>query len=152
MIEIFEFTIDKIDKIIEYEKKLRQEEPNIYFWEPNEEYKNKLILSFQDERFVNAISFLAIEGEDVIGRIDASIVSSRADAECSTAYLDWICVLKSKRHMHVAQMLMERLRKELKEKGTSLLIALIARNEEAQRFYKNVENSEIHDEGIWIKL
>ena len=88
MIEIFEFTIDKIDKIIEYEKKLRQEEPNIYFWEPNEEYKNKLILSFQDERFVNAISFLAIEGEDVIGRIDASIVSSRADAECSTAYLD----------------------------------------------------------------
>lgn len=49
-------------------------------------------------------------------------------------------------------MLLERLRKELKEKETSLLIALIARNEEAQRFYKNVENSKIHDEGIWIKL
>lgn len=34
MIEIFEFTIDKI---IEYEKKLSQEEPNTYFWEPNDE-------------------------------------------------------------------------------------------------------------------
>ena len=59
MIEIFEFTIDKIDKIIEYEKKLRQEEPNIYFWEPNEEYNLTIFLfhlkSLNKKRLLNLV-------------------------------------------------------------------------------------------------
>ena len=152
MIKIVEFTCEYVDKVIEYEKKLRQEEPDSYFWEPNDEYREKLISSFSDERFGNAVSFLAVEGEDVIGRIDASIISSRADAECYAAYLDWICVLKSKRHMQVAQQLLARLREELKNRGTSLLIALMARNDESQRFYRNIEKAEIHDEGIWMYM
>ena len=52
MIKIVEFTCEYVDKVIEYEKKLRQEEPDIYFWEPNDEYREKLISSFSDGKAV----------------------------------------------------------------------------------------------------
>ena len=68
------------------------------------------------------------------------------------AYLDWICVIKSYRHKGVAQALMQTLRKELKAQGIDTLIGLIASNEDAQRFYRNLPNAEIKDEGIWIDL
>lgn len=48
----------------------------------------------------------------------------------------------------VAQALMQTLRKELKNQGVDTLIGLIASNEYAQRFYQNLPNSEIKDEGI----
>ena len=149
---IIEFSEEYIEKVIEYEKKLREEEPDTYFWEPDDAYRNKLIASFHDNRFTNAVSFVAIKEGKIIGRIDASIVASRCDAECCTAYLDWISVLKSERHNQVAQMMLKRLRQELKEKGASLFIALMAGNDEAQRFYRNIENASVHDEGVWIDL
>ena len=68
------------------------------------------------------------------------------------AYLDWICVIKSYRHKNVAQALMQTLRRELKEQGADTLIGVIASNEEAQRFYRNLPDAEIRDEGIWINL
>nr|WP_297703955.1 hypothetical protein [uncultured Butyrivibrio sp.] len=42
--------------------------------------------------------------------------------------------------------------KELKAKNVSLLIALMANNDEAQRFYKSVEGASIHDQGIWMDI
>ena len=65
------------------------------------------------------------------------------------AYLDWIC---SYRHLGLAQMLMDTLRKTLKEMGVNTLIGLIASNDGAQRFYRSLENAEIKDDGIWIDL
>ena len=146
------FTVEYVDKVIEYEKQLRIEEPDTYFWEPDETYRNNLITSFSDARFTNALSYLALENGKVIGRIDALIISSRADADCSTAYLDWISVLKSKRHGKIAQKMLMALQDVLKEKEIHLLIALMAGNEEAQRFYRNIENAAIHDEGVWMKF
>ena len=68
------------------------------------------------------------------------------------AYLDWICVLKSRRHAGVAQALLGELRRILKEKGVYTLIALTAANDEAQRFYKSVPDSIMRDVGIWIDI
>ena len=146
------FSPEYVDKVIEYEKKLRLEEPDTYYWEPDETYRNNLSASFTDPRFINALSFLAVEKGEVIGRIDANIISSRADADCGSAYLDWISVLKSSRHKKVAQKLLAALQEALKEKGIHLLIALMAGNAEAQRFYRNIENAAIHDEGVWMKF
>jgi GNAT superfamily N-acetyltransferase len=146
------FTVEYVDKVIEYEKQLRIEEPDTYYWEPDETYRNNLIASFSDARFINALSYLAVENGKVIGRIDALIISSRADADYSTAYLDWISVLKSKRHGKIAQKMLMALQDVLKEKGIHLLIALMAGNDEAQRFYRNIENAAIHDEGVWMKF
>ncbi|MBQ2110705.1 MAG: GNAT family N-acetyltransferase [Clostridia bacterium] len=138
--------------VIGFELELRRQEPDTYFWEPDESYKAQLEQSFDDERFNNAMSFIAVRDGKVIGRIDASVISSRSDAACASAYLDWICVLKSERHFGVARELLNALRAECKERGVSVLIALAASNDEAQRFYKSVENASMHDTGIWIDI
>ena len=115
-------------------------------------YKKQLEQSFEDDRFKTALSFIAVKGDKVIGRIDASLISSRSDASCFSAYMDWICVLKSERHHKVAQALLNTLRKRCKELGVGVLIALMANNNEAQSFYKSVENASMHDTGIWIDI
>ena len=141
-----------IEMVIAYEKELRRQEPDTYYWEPDENYQNALVSSFSDARFNTAVSFLAVRDDKVIGRIDASLITSRSDAACCSAYLDWICVLKNERHQKVAQALLNALRTELKKRNVSLLIALMANNDEAQRFYKSVEGAAIHDQGIWMDL
>jgi len=146
------FEKDDIDRVVAFERALREQEPDTYYWDPDETYRKQLERSFEDERFNTAMSFIALKADKVIGRIDASLISSRSDASCFSAYLDWICVLKSERHNQVAQALLERLRKACRERGAGVLIALMAGNEEAQSFYRSVENASIHDTGIWIDI
>lgn len=152
MMIIKRFEKEDIEKVISFELELRHQEPDTYYWDPDEKYVKQLKQSFDDPRFNTALSFIALKGNNVIGRIDASLISSRSDASCFSAYLDWICVLKSERHNQVAQALLNALRNECKEQGVGLLIALMANNDEAQRFYKNVEGASIHDTGIWIDI
>lgn len=146
------FEKDDIDSVIAFEQELRKQEPDTYYWEPDATYRKLLEQSFEDDRFRNAISFIAVQDDKVIGRIDASLISSRSDASCFSAYMDWICVLKSERHHKIAQALLNALRKECKRQGVGVLIALMANNDEAQRFYKSVEDASIHDTGIWIDI
>lgn len=152
MIIVKMFEIEDIQKVIEFEYELRKQEPDTYYWEPDDNYVKQLGESFSDERFNTAVSLVAYKDDRVVGRIDASLISSRSDASCFSAYLDWICVLKNERHNKVAQALLDGLRKELKKQDVGLLIALMANNEEAQRFYNNVENASIHDTGIWMDI
>ena len=152
MFEIKEFQREDIDRVIEFEKELRLQEPDTYYWDPDGSYKKQLEQSFADPRFNTAISLIAVKENKVIGRIDASLISSRSDAACYSAYMDWICVLKSERHNKVAQSLLNALRDECKNQGVGVLIALMANNAEAQSFYKGVEDASIHDTGIWIDI
>ncbi len=152
MFTVKAFEKDDIDSVIAFERALREQEPDTYYWEPDESYRKQLEQSFEDERFNTAMSFIAVKEGRVIGRIDASLISSRSDASCFSAYMDWICVLKSERHHQVAQALLNALRQECKKQNVGVLIALTANNEEAQRFYQRVENASIHDTGIWIDI
>ncbi len=152
MFNVKEFEKDDIDRVIAFERELREQEPDTYYWEPDEAYRKQLEHSFEDERFNTALSFIAVEEDKVIGRIDASLISSRSDAACFSAYMDWICVLKSERHRKVAQALLNALREKCRERGVGVLIALMANNDEAQSFYKSVENASMHDTGIWIDI
>ena len=152
MFEIKKFEKEDIRKVIAFEQELRKQEPDTYYWEPDETYARQLEQSFDDPRFNTALSFIALKDDCVIGRIDASLIASRSDASCFSAYLDWICVLKSERHHQVAQALLRALKAECRARGAGLLIALMANNEEAQRFYRNVEDASIHDTGIWIDI
>lgn len=47
---------------------------------------------------------------------------------------------------------MSELRIKRKENGMNTLIGLIASNDEAQIFYKKLQNVQIKDEGVWIEL
>lgn len=149
-ISIRRYTENDIPDVIAFENCLRIEE-NIWGWEINEAYVDSVTRSFHDSRFDNAISFLAYMNNRVVGRIDAVLVPSYFDGSVK-AYLDWICVLKSCRHQGVAQSLLDELKKKLKDQGVDTLVALTASNDEAQRFYKSIPDSEMHDIGIWITI
>ena len=152
MLEIRRFEKEDITRVVAFEQELRRQEPDTYFWRADETYRKQLESSFSDPRFNTAISFIALKVGKVIGRADASIIASRSDAACFSRYLDWICVLKSERHNQVAQKLLEAVKSECRRQGVGLLIALMAENDEAQRFYRNIKNASIHDTAIWMDI
>ena len=149
-IKVVRYTREKIPDVLQFEKDLRKEE-DFWNWSIDEGYVQSVTKSFESEMFDNSISLLAYAGEKVVGRIDSSIIASHFDGSIK-AYLDWICVIKSYRHCGIAQLLMIKLREELKEKGVETLVGLIAANEEAQRFYRSLPDALIRDEGIWIDI
>lgn len=149
-LQIVPYTRERIEDVLDFERRLREEE-DFWGWDIDEVYTAAVRQSFQDPRFANALSLLACRDGQVVGRIDATLICTRFDGSVR-AYLDWICVLKSQRHMGTAQALMAALRRRLKEAGADALVGLIAANPEAQRFYRSMEGAKIQDEGIWIDL
>lgn len=149
-IEIKEYTKDRIGDVLDFEKRLREEE-NFWGWEIDEAYVEKVRRSFDDPAFDGSLSLLAYDGGRVVGRIDSSLIASRFDGS-KKAYLDWICVVKSSRHAGVAQKLMQALREGLKARSVDTLVGLTAANEEAQSFYKKLPDSLMRDVGIWIDI
>lgn len=149
-IKVVRYTREKIPDVLQFEKDLRKEE-DFWNWSIDESYVQSVTKSFESGMFDNSISLLAYAGEKVVGRIDSSIIASHFDGSIK-AYLDWICVIKSYRHCGIAQLLIAKLREELKEKGVETLVGLIAANEEAQRFYRSLPDALIRDEGIWIDI
>ena len=148
--EIKQYTKELIPEVLQFERNLRSEE-TFWGWEIDEKYIADVAKSFEEPAFANSLSLLAYVDGKVVGRIDSTKICSHFDGS-TKAYLDWICVIKSYRHRGVAQALMQTLRKELKAQGIDTLIGLSASNEDAQRFYRNLTNAEIKDEGIWIDL
>lgn len=146
MIEIKHYTKDQIPDVLQFERDLRSEE-NFWGLEIDEKYIVDVTASFENPAFANCLSLLAYMDGKVVDRIDSTKIYSHFGGSAK-AYLDWICVIKSCRHKGVAQALMQTLRKELKNQGVDTLIGLIASNEDAQRFYRNLPNSEIKDESI----
>ena len=149
-LEIKRYTKDKIPDVVDFENRLREEE-NFWGWEINDAYIQAVEKSFDDSAFADSVSLLAYDKGIVVGRIDSTMIASHFDGS-KKAYLDWICVKKSYRHKGIAQRLLEALREALKERQIDTLIALTASNEEAQRFYRSVPNSEMRDIGIWIDI
>ena len=149
-LSILPYTGDRLDDVLAFERRLREEE-DVWGWAIDDAYIAQVKASFEGDAFRDSLSFLAYEAGQVVGRIDAALIRSRFDGS-TKAYLDWICVLKSRRHRGVGQALLETLRRALKQRGIDTLIALTAANEEAQRFYTSVPNSLMRDVGIWIEI
>lgn len=148
--KIHQYTKERIPDVLQFERDLRAEE-DFWGWEIDEKYIAGVTKSFEDPAFDNSLSLLAYMDGKVVGKIDATMICSHFDGS-TKAYLDWICVIKSYRHHGTAQALMAALRAELKKRGVDTLIGLIASNEDAQRFYRNLPDAQIRDEGIWIDI
>ena len=149
-LKIERYMKDRIPDVLDFERRLRDEE-DFWGWEIDEAYVQAVEKSFEDSAFADSISLLAYDGDRVVGRIDSTLIASHFDGS-KKAYLDWICVIKSYRHRGVAQQLLEKLKEMLKDQQIDTLIALTAANEESQRFYKSIPNSEMRDIGIWINV
>lgn len=149
-IVIERYTKDRIGDVVDFERALREEE-DFWGWEIDDAYIQLVQKSFLDDRFKDSISLLAYVEGRVVGRIDSTLIASHMDGTIK-AYLDWICVVKRYRHQGVAQALLSDLRAQLKALGIDSMVALTAGNEESQRFYKHVPDSEMKDIGIWINV
>lgn len=147
---IVPFTIDKLNDVINFENNLREEE-DVWGWDIDDKYISSVKDSFSNKSFDDCISLLAYIDGKVVGRIDASMIKTRFDGSIR-AYLDWVCVLKSYRHIGVAQALLKELCVVLKNRGITSLVGLTAANEEAQKFYRSIPNSIMRDIGIWIDI
>ena len=150
-LEILPYTRERLEDVLDFERRLREEEPGFFTTPIDGDYRAAVERSFEDRRFDSAISLLAYRGGKVVGRIDGAMIFSRFDGNAA-AMLDWLCVLKSQRHRGTAQALMAELRRLAREAGAKTLIGLIAANPEAQRFYRSLKGAKIQDEGIWIDL
>ena len=144
------FTIDKLNDVINFENNLREEE-DVWGWDIDDKYISSVKDSFSNKSFDDCISLLAYIDGKVVGRIDVSMIKTRFDGSIR-AYLDWVCVLKSYRHIGVAQALIKELCVVLKSRGITSLVGLTAANEEAQKFYRSIPNSIMRDIGIWIDI
>lgn len=149
-IEVKVYTKELIQDVLDFEARLRKEE-DFWGWEIDGKYIDSVKKSFDDPAFDHSLSLLAYVDDKVVGRIDSSIIASHFDGS-KKAYLDWICVMKSYRHSGVAQRMLSELIQRLKSQNIETLIALTASNDEAQRFYKSIPNSEMRDIGIWIDI
>ena len=57
------FTEDRIEDVLIYERELREQEKDTYFWDIDEQYITNVKNSFKDNRFAeNAITLLAYNG------------------------------------------------------------------------------------------
>ena len=144
------FTIDKLNDVINFENNLREVE-DVWGWDIDDKYISSVKDSFSNKSFDDCISLLAYIDGKVVGRIDVSMIKTRFDGSIR-AYLDWVCVLKSYRHIGVAQALIKELCVVLKSRGITSLVGLTAANEEAQKFYRSIPNSIMRDIGIWIDI
>ena len=149
-IEVRVYTKELIQDVLDFEARLRKEE-DFWGWEIDEKYIDSVKKSFDDPAFDHSLSLLSYVDDKVVGRIDSSIIASHFDGS-KKAYLDWICVIKSYRHSGVAQRMLSELIQRLKSQNIETLIALTASNDEAQRFYRSVPNSEMRAIGIWIDI
>ena len=149
-IEVRVYTKELIQDVPNFEACLRKEE-DFWGWKIDEKYIDSVKKSFDDPAFDHSLSLLAYVDDKVVGRIDSSIIASHFDGS-KKAYLDWICVIKSYRHSGVAQRVLSELIQRLKSQNIETLIALTASNDEAQRFYRSIPNSEMRDIGIWIDI
>lgn len=147
---IVHFTIDKLNDVISFENNLREED-DVWGWDIDDKYISSVKDSFSNKSFDDCISLLAYIDGKVVGRIDASMIKTRFDGSIR-AYLDWVCVLKSYRHIGVAQALLKELCVVLKSRGVTSLVGLTAANEEVQKFYRSIPNSIMRDIGIWIDI
>ena len=95
---------------------------------------------------------LAYKDEYVIGRVDASLISSRGRCKLLQCLfrLD-LCIGKVRGIMEIGQLLLKGLIEELNKHNVELLIAMTAgkKTMETQSFYHSVVNETV---GIWIEI
>lgn len=75
---IRQYTKDRIKDVLDFEHKLRAEE-NFWGWEIDNAYISAVEKSFEQEEFMNALSLLAYHENQVVGRIDCSLIVSHFD-------------------------------------------------------------------------
>ena len=142
---ILMLTKEHIDIIVKFEQEARISEPDIFLKDfDTDKFQEETLTALNNHIFNSSRCMLCNNKENqIIGRIDFSIVSSFAFGGNLQVYVDWIYVLKEFRHQGVAQFLLLKMEEYIKSIGINEYFLLTAENSEAQNFYYNVEAAEI---------
>lgn len=98
----------------------------------------------RDSFYQKTTSLLAIEGDDVVGRIEYHFYGCLQDGY-RMAYVDWVYVLPKARHKGVAQALFQVMREDCERNGINQYYLIRATNPEADRFYHAFEGAELQE-------
>ena len=142
-----------IDKLVEFEKKARATEPDVFLGEFDAaEFTKETLASLNNPQFALAKCLMCMDAnENAIGRLDFSLVASFAFGGDLRAYVDWVYVLKNHRHKGVARLMFAHVEKHLAALGVHEYFLITAENQEAQRFYHGIPGAHIQSQGILTK-
>ena len=146
-------TIENIDKLIDFERESRETEPDTFIDEFNaDDLKRGTLKALKNPVYSSARCMMCLNDENrVIGCIDFSVVSSYSFGGNLQVYVDWVYVLKEFRHMGVGQFLFAQMEEYIKKLGVGEYFLFTAENDEAQKFYRNVEGAEIEKKEVLSK-
>lgn len=98
----------------------------------------------RDAFYEKTTSLLAIEGDEVVGRIEYHFYGCLQDGY-RMAYVDWVYVLPKARHKGVAQALFRKMQEDCERNGINQYYLIRATNPEADRFYHAFEGAELQE-------
>ncbi len=104
----------------------------------------------KDPFYQNTISILAMENDQVLGRIEYHFYGCMQDGY-RMAYVDWVYVLPEARHKGVAQGLFQEMEKDCRKHGINQYYLIRATNPNADKFYHSFENAELDEESFLRK-
>ena len=137
-----------IDQYITYLRKALSEEPDMLWVEKIDEAGIKARIN--DPFYQNTKSILALDGDDVVGRIEYHFYGCLQDGY-RMAYVDWVYVLPSYRHSGIAQQLFKEFEKDCAANRINQYYLIRATNPGADKFYHSFENAELDDEPMLRK-
>ena len=133
---------ETVDMYISYLEKAMQEDPDEMMADAVDE--QGIRQRVEDAFYQNTVSILAIEDNNVIGRIENHFYGCMQDGY-KMAYVDWVYVLPGYRHKGVAQGLFKEFEKECDAFGIDQYYLIRAENDNADRFYKAFPNVELQE-------
>lgn len=137
-----------IDQYITYLRKALSEEPDMLWVEKIDEAGIKARIN--DPFYQNTKSILALDGDDVVGRIEYHFYGCLQDGY-RMAYVDWVYVLPEYRHRGIAQQLFKEFEKDCAANRINQYYLIRATNLGANKFYHSFENAELDDEPMLRK-
>ena len=131
-----------IDHFITYLRKALSKEPEMLWVEKVDEAGIKARIS--DPFYQKSKSILALDGEDVVGRIEYHFYGCLQDGY-RMAYVDWVYVLPEYRHRGIAQQLFKEFEKDCAANRINQYYLIRATNPCADKFYHCFESAELED-------
>lgn len=146
---LYEFLSDtNIDRYISYLHKALEKEPDMLWIEQVDEAGIKARVT--DPFYQNTKSILAMNGDDVVGRIEYHFYGCLQDGY-RMAYVDWVYVLPTYRHKGIAQQLFKEFERDCANHSINQYYLIRATNLNADKFYHSFANAELDDEPVLRK-
>ena len=153
MMNIQILSSENLDKLVEFEQNARLSESDIFVEGfDSEKFRNETLSSLENPDFASAKCLMCADAHgNIIGRLDFTILPSLAFGGDMRAYVDWVYVLKERRHKGVARFLFKHFEEYLTELGINEYFLVTAENPEAQSFYTGIKDAQIQNQAILTK-